>query len=66
VENLLSRAELDIEGRSAVMTAVRWYRAGTADFADYLIAALNREAGATPTSKFDERATSGSAFALVS
>jgi predicted nucleic-acid-binding protein len=66
VESLLSRVELDIEGRAAVMTALRWYRSGKADFADYLIAALNREAGATPTYTFDERAASSSAFALIS
>ena len=66
VEGLLSRVELDIEGRGAVMTALRWYRGGNADFADYLIAALNREAGAAPTYTFDERAASSSAFALVS
>ncbi len=66
VEGLLSRIELDIEGRSAVMTALQWYHDGSADFADYLIAALNREAGAAPTYTFDERATSSPAFALVS
>ena len=66
MESLLSRVELDIEGRSAVMTAIRWYRTGTADFADYLIAALNREAGATPTYTFDERAASSLPFALIS
>ena len=66
VESLLSRVELDIEGRGAVMTALRWYRNGNADFADYLIAALNREVGAAPTYTFDERAASISAFALVS
>jgi predicted nucleic-acid-binding protein len=66
VESLLSRVELDIEGRSAVMTALQWYHVGNADFADYLIAALNREAGAAPTYTFDEQATSSPAFALVS
>ena len=66
MESLLSRVELNIEGRSAVMVALRWYRQGNADFADYLIAALNQEAGATPTYTFDEQATSSPAFALVS
>ena len=66
MESLLSRVELNIEGRSAVMVALRWYREGKADFADYLIAALNREAGATPTYTFDEQTTSSPAFALVS
>jgi predicted nucleic-acid-binding protein len=65
LENLLSRLELDIEGRGAVMTALHWYRLGSADFADYLIAALNREAGATPTYTFDERAALNPAFTLV-
>jgi predicted nucleic-acid-binding protein len=66
MESLLSRVELNIEGRSAVMVALRWYREGNADFTDYLIAALNREAGATPTYTFDEQATSSPAFVLVS
>jgi len=48
------------------MTALQWYRLGNADFADYLIAALNREAGAAPTYAFDERAASSSAFVLIS
>jgi predicted nucleic-acid-binding protein len=65
VEDLLSRPELDIEGRSAVVTALRWYRSGKADFADYLIAALNHEAGATPTYTFDQSAAVNPAFALV-
>ncbi len=66
MESLLSRVELNIEGRSAVMVALRWYREGNADFADYFIAALNHEAGATPTYTFDEQTTSSPAFALVS
>jgi predicted nucleic-acid-binding protein len=66
MESLLSRVELDIEGRSAVVTALQWYREGNADFADYLIAALNCEAGAMPTYTLDEKATSSPAFALVS
>ena len=66
IESLLLRVELDIEGRSAVMTALQWYREGKADFADYLIAAFNREAGAAPTYTFDQQAASSPAFALIS
>jgi predicted nucleic-acid-binding protein len=66
IQNLLSRSELEIEGRGAVMTAIRWYQDGTADFADYLIAALNLEAGASPTFTFDRRAAANSAFSLLS
>jgi predicted nucleic-acid-binding protein len=65
VEDLLLRPELDIEGRAAVVTALRWYRSGKADFADYLIAALNYEAGAMPTYTFDQSAALNPAFALV-
>lgn len=64
VESLLSRVELNVEGRSAVMAGLRWYRRGTADFADYL-AAVDREAGAAPTHTFDEQAASKPAFAQV-
>lgn len=66
VDSLLPRGELDIEGRCAVMVALQWYRKGNADFADDLVAALNRETGATPTHTFDEQATSSPVFALLS
>jgi predicted nucleic-acid-binding protein len=65
VESPLSRVELNVEGRSAVIAALRWYRRGTADFADYR-AALNRQAGAAPTYTFDQQAASRPAFAQVS
>ena len=66
LQSLLTRTELEIEGRSAVMTAIRWYELGNADFVDYLIAALNREAGAAPTFTFDRLAGGHSAFSLLS
>lgn len=66
VGSRLPRGELDIEGRCAVMVALQRYRKGIADFADNLVAALNREAGATPTHTFDEQATSRPAIALPS
>jgi predicted nucleic-acid-binding protein len=65
VEGLLSRVLLDVEGPSAMMTIRRWYPSGSADVADYLVAARNRAAGAAPTNPFDEQATSSPAFALV-
>jgi len=66
IQNLLSRSELEIEGRGAVMTAIRWYQVGRADFPDYLIAALNLEAGASPIFTFDRLAAANSAFSLLS
>jgi predicted nucleic-acid-binding protein len=64
-ESALSRVELNVEGRSAVMAALRWYRGRTADFAGYL-AALNREAGAAPTYTFDKQTASSPALVQVS
>ena len=66
LQNLLTRSELELEGRGAVMTAIRWYELGDADFVDYLIAALHRDAGAAPTFTFDRVAGSHSAFSLLS
>jgi predicted nucleic-acid-binding protein len=66
LHDLLTRSELEIEGRGAVMMAIRWYESGRADFVDYLIAALNLEVGATPTFTFDREAGSHSAFSLLS
>jgi predicted nucleic-acid-binding protein len=62
VEDLLRREELVFESRNAVMMAVRWFEGGNADFGDYLIAALNEEAGASPTYTFDRMAAGHVAF----
>lgn len=65
VEQLLEREELVFESRSAVMMALRWFERGKADFADYLIGALNEEAGASPTYTFDHLAAGHIAFSLI-
>ncbi len=65
IEELLRRAELVFENRGAVMTALRWFEAGKSDFSDYLIAALNEDAGASPTCAFDQMAAGNAAFALM-
>lgn len=65
VEQLLQREELVFESRNALMTAVRRYESGKADFTDYLIGALNEEAGASPTFIFDQDAAAHSTFSLV-
>ena len=62
VEELLRREELVFENRSAVMMAIRWFESGKADFGDYLIGALNEEAGAIPTYTFDSVASAHVAF----
>ena len=65
VASLLRREELVFESRGAILTALRWYQDGRADFADYLIAASNMEAAAAPTHTFDLRAAEHSAFSLL-
>ncbi len=65
LEQLLQREELVFENRSALMTAVRWYENGKADFPDYLVGALNEEAGTSSTFTLDRDAASHIAFSLV-
>ena len=65
VEQLLERVELVFDNRSAIMTALRWFEGGRADFADYLIAAQNCEAGAEPTMTFDQNAAAHYKFQLM-
>ena len=65
LEQLLQREELVFENRNALMMAVRWYRNGKADFPDYLVGALNEEAGTSSTYTFDRQAASHVAFTLV-
>lgn len=65
LHQLLAAPEMVFEDRGAVMTASIWFERGKADFADYLIAALNDEAGAHPTFTFDTDAALHPAFALL-
>ena len=65
LEQLLQREELVFENRNALMTALGWYASGPADFVDYLVGALNEEAGASTTFTFDQDAADHAAFSLV-
>ena len=49
----------------AVVTAIEDWRAGTAEFQDYLIGHLNRQAGAPTTMTFDKRAAKHPAFSRL-
>jgi predicted nucleic-acid-binding protein len=63
--DLLSREELFIESRGAVLEALESFESMRIDFSDCLIAALNETAGASPTYTFDLRAAALNSFALV-
>lgn len=53
IELLLEVDILDMEARDTVRAAVRDFRAGNADFADYLIGRINRSGGCRTTLTFD-------------
>ena len=62
---ILQQEKFVFESRSALMSAVLWFEEGRADFADYLVAAVNDEGGASPTFTFDQNAAYHSSFALL-
>jgi len=55
VRQLLATVELDVENEGIVHQALAGYQAGSADFADYVIAFSNRSAGCEATYSFDRR-----------
>lgn len=63
--DLLTREELTIESRAAVFKALSWFDAFRIDFSDCLIAALNEDAGASPTYTFDLDAAALNSFSLL-
>lgn len=54
-----------VERHELAWAAFHDYDAGNADYADYLIARINRESGADPTFTFDRRAAQGHGFHLL-
>ncbi len=62
VEGLLEADNLVVDRSQSVERALAAFKSGSAGFADYLIAELNAEAGATPTVTIDKHATRNDAF----
>lgn len=56
LEALLKADALEVEHRDLVWAAKEDFRAGKADFSDYLIARIGKSQGATTTISFDEKA----------
>ncbi|MGH8403114.1 MAG: PIN domain-containing protein [Gammaproteobacteria bacterium] len=56
VRQLLGTAELAVASADQAWTALRAYESSSGDFADYLIAIRNRDAGCTATFTFDKKA----------
>lgn len=53
LEAMLHSAAFEFENRSTVDQALQRYKQGKADFSDYLIGAVSRQAGCTETWSFD-------------
>lgn len=65
IEEVLSADDLDIPYRDAARSAAIAYRAGKADFPDYLIAEINAELGCASTATFDVAVLDSPAFSSV-
>lgn len=66
LESLLELAFLEIQDLDLVREALDDYRAGQADFADYLIGYQNQRAGCRDTLTFDRDLADSPGFALLS
>jgi predicted nucleic-acid-binding protein len=56
LDEIINSAAFEIDDRASVEAAIETWRTGKADFADYLIAAMARSAGAKTTYTFDKDA----------
>jgi predicted nucleic-acid-binding protein len=65
VENFLADEHLTVGSRPAVVEALDAFRKGPAGFVDYLVAALNTDAGAIPTFTIDRKALKRTPFASL-
>ncbi|MCP3963583.1 MAG: type II toxin-antitoxin system VapC family toxin [bacterium] len=65
IERLLEVPVFELEDRDEVAGAVAEYRAGKADFADYLIGQHNLAAGCEDTVTFDTRTGDSEAFEVL-
>ncbi len=59
---ILATKQFEIGDKDQVREALEAYRAGRADFADYLIGACNRHAGCPETVTFDRRLRGAAGF----
>jgi len=65
VDRLLHSANVETENAHVVERALTAFVEGKADFADYLIAEVNREAGCSSTLTFDHKAAKHSGFSKI-
>jgi predicted nucleic-acid-binding protein len=65
LDGVLQSDDLEVERRTAVVSALEAYRIGPAEFADYLLAQINTELGCASTATFDVKALKSSQFTPV-
>jgi len=62
---LLAVRQIQVDQRQTIKSALDAFASGEADFADYLISALNREQGCETTITFDKKAAAFAGFSLL-
>jgi len=65
LEKIMSTALFSFSNRELLRSALEEYRAGDADFADYVIGARNRRAGCEQTLTFDRSLGKSAAFSML-
>lgn len=65
ITRLLNSSNVETDSPDVVRSALAAFVAGKADFADYLIAEINRDAGCTSTLTFDRKAAKHSSFSKL-
>jgi predicted nucleic-acid-binding protein len=65
LERILATSLLEVQDRGLVRRALADYRAGRADFADYLLGWQSLEAGCADTVTFDRKLTGAAGFSLL-
>jgi predicted nucleic-acid-binding protein len=65
LDRVLATAQFVIGDKDVVRAAIAAYRAGRADFADYVIGAAHREAGCDKTVTFDRRLRRAAGFQVL-
>lgn len=65
LERMLQARLFDVEHRDLILRALREYRLGRADFADYLIGQRNLDAGCIDTVSFDAHLAKVPGFTLL-
>lgn len=66
LERVFRTHEFSVEDVPSAWAALRMYRSGVADFADYLIGETNRAAGCTETVTLDKKAARAAGLRLLS